>query len=127
MTLSVLEVETGQRVLTISMLQAGTMKAETHGERLVRAINNMTLLAAIPTLISSPSEAPLPPHSDAGYSPIPWALNQKGRDTVIQDCRGMKVATLSVPNKCSETGQPARIEVIQKGLLIINRILVSPS
>ena len=77
MTLGVFD-EDGFQIVKIDMLKQKTMKAETDGELLCRALNDLTLIAAFPKL--QRNEMKLAevlgnlPHAESGVSPFPWRV-----------------------------------------------------
>ena len=69
MTLSVVS-STGEQILRVGMLSQGTMRAGLSGNRLARALNDLSLAAGMPELLSGSS----PPNSPArtpGIAPCP--------------------------------------------------------
>jgi hypothetical protein len=84
MTLSVVA-EGGLRILTVDMLAQDTMKHDTNGDRLARALNDLTLIAVPST--------PLP-HPDAGISPTPWSatVDANRRRIAVRGAGGRLIA-----------------------------------
>jgi hypothetical protein len=72
MTLSILD-ETGCQILKVDMLRHDTMKANLDGSRLVRALNDLTVLASLPDLLAGQPGKELP-YPDDGISDGPWLV-----------------------------------------------------
>ena len=79
MTLSVVS-STGEQILRVGMLSQGTMRAGLSGNRLARALNDLSLAAGMPELLSGASPPGLP-RPDAGHSPLPWEVDESYRST----------------------------------------------
>jgi hypothetical protein len=79
----------GFKIIGVEMLKAGTMKAGAGGNRLVRTMNDLDLLAAghNSLLDGAPIE---PAQSDEGCSPLPWAFGSRTdkRGVRLQDATG---------------------------------------
>ena len=111
MTLSVVDADTGERVLTVDMLAAGTTKAGTDGDVLARTVNDLTLLADV--ISKRPHSIP---HPSAGYSPFPWQVVRSGKDL-------KRVSVLDADNKKiagRKDGMAA--PTLHRGVLRINEL-----
>jgi hypothetical protein len=121
MTLSVVVAQTGQRVFTVQMLSAGTMKAGLEGDRLARSINDLSLLAQIPRLMGGDIKIDLAPHPEVGNSPFPWSviLSKTKCALQIEDARKKKIAE-SLSGKRSHPEWLEFVSLIQEGIEVVN-------
>lgn len=107
MTLGVFD-EDGFQIVKIDMLKQNTMKAETDGESLCRALNDLTLIAAFPKLLRS--ELTLIeiikdlPYIEIETSPFPWRIEyiSEKRKLRILDSNNKLVAFREYPKKISD-------------------------
>lgn len=87
MTLGVFD-EEGFQIVKIDMLKQKTMKAETNGEMLCRALNDLTLIASFPSLLRN--EIALveilnnKPHPESGVSPFPWRVEYSQEKRILR-------------------------------------------
>ena len=95
MTLSVVS-STGEQVLRVDMLSQGTMKAGLSGDRLARALNDLSLVAGLPELLSGRGIPELP-HPEVGHSPLPWEVVGSGRRISVRDADGRLIASREFP------------------------------
>lgn len=107
MTLCVLDAA-GIRILRIDMLSHGTMRAGDDGERLARAYNNLSLVAALPNVLRTgvcelSAYLPLIPHPEAGVSPMPWMILSGSANARLVDATERVIARISWKGKPSRS------------------------
>ena len=114
MTLSIVS-STGEQILKVDMLAQGTMKAGVHGDRLARALNDLSLIAALPEFLRG---GPLPelPHPDAGHSPLPWQVARTRRRIAVHDADGRRIAVREFPHATSPERVDAIVGCLESGL-----------
>lgn len=96
MTLSILD-EDGLQILKVDMKSSETMKAETGGERLVCAINDLSVLAFSANGIFNGINCL--PYPEATISPTPWSMeaDTNKRRIIIRDATRRKIADRTFP------------------------------
>ncbi len=98
MTLSVVS-STALQILKIDMLAQRTMQAGADGDHLARALNDLTMLAAIPELLRTETRDIDLPHPNAGHSPFPWDVAITPRRITVNDGHGRKIAERVFPKR----------------------------
>ena len=121
MTLSVIS-DVGDIILSVDMLRYQTMKAETDGDILVKAMNDLYLLSAIPILIGNSCQKIELPHPEAGLSLLPWTIiTDKGSiDVLITDFNNKKIAERKYPKRMIPEKKQEIINTLKQGIDIIN-------
>ena len=106
MTLAIVD---GKRIVArVDMLSQNTLKAGTDGERLCRAMNDLTAIANAINGI----KATLP--YESGLSPLPWSISQSERRFAIYDNTGRTLCSrnIAVKNKNQIVADFAAIEAV---------------
>jgi hypothetical protein len=89
MTLAITE---GKRIVArVDMLSQNTLKAGDDGERLCRAINDLTAIANCVN-----STATILPYEDCGLSPLPWQIKWSEKRFAVYDSTGRTICSRSV-------------------------------
>jgi len=120
MTLSVVS-STGEQILKVDMLSQGTMKAGLSGDRLARAMNDLTLAAGLPQLLRG-GGVPELPHPDAAHSPLPWQVVENGRRISVRDADGRRIANREFPGTMPAERVDEIVACLQAGLERLSRI-----
>ena len=121
MTLSVVD-DTGKQILKVDMLVQSTMKAGFGGDKLARAMNDLTVLATIPTLILDPTYSIDMPFKDVGHSDIPWSLVFTDKKIGVKDAKGKKIAGKVFSKRDQGLFLEHILDVLAQGILIINAV-----
>jgi len=119
MTLSVVDAD-GLRVLTVDMLRHKTMAADLNGDRLARACNDLTVLAACPAL-SHGEAPPVLPHPDAGLSPGPWRVEYGStrRRLRIISASGALIAERAFPRSAPDEQVQSIVARLRDGMICL--------
>lgn len=120
MTLSVVS-STGEQVLRVDMLSQGTMKAGLSGDRLARALNDLSLVAALPELLRG-GGVPELPHPGAAHSPLPWRVVESGRRISVKDADGRRIASREFPRTMPAERVGEIVGCLQAGLERVSRV-----
>ena len=121
MTLSVVD-EKGFQILKIDMLSYDTMKAGTNGDRLVRALNNLTILAGFgdASYFVEMDDLPFP---DETISVLPWKIDysKKKRRIVVFDGNHRKIAERTYPKKTTDNEIDAIAKLLAEGCEFLSK------
>lgn len=89
MTLAITE---GKRIVArVDMLSQNTLKAGDGGERLCRAINDLTAIANCVN-----AAATILPYEDCGLSSLPWQIKRTEKRSAVYDSTGKIICSRSV-------------------------------
>ena len=101
MTLSILD-EREFKVLGVDMLRMDTMQAGDGGERLARALKDLTLLAQ--AVDAANVDKLVLWDASAGLSPRPWSVvvQDKKRQVQVRDASGRRIADRVYPKSMSQ-------------------------
>lgn len=126
MTISILEEATRRQVLKVDMLKQRTMAPGDGGLRLARTVNDLNLVASLPSVLGG---AHFPPLKDpeAGTSPGPWSVvfDDQGRFVEVRSLEGA-IAKRTFP-KGQQALYSACRDVLQRGLPLLNEHLLQTS
>ena len=123
MTLSVIS-DPKEIILSVDMLENKTMEADKGGNVLVRAMNNLELLANILCLVEDNSRVINLLHPDGGVSPFPWSIisDRDKYTVVIKDCNNKNIAKRKYPKGMNNTKKNDIINTLETGVNILNTI-----
>ena len=117
MTLSVVS-SAGEQILKVDMLSQGTMKAGLRGDRLARALNDLTLVAALPDVLRG-GKLPALPHPEAGHSLLPWQVETTGERLALRDADGRRIASREFPRTIPPERVSGIVDCLQRGLELV--------
>jgi len=124
MTISILDRTTQQQILKVDMLKHGTMNAGDDGLLLARTVNDLNLIASLPSVLQG---EPFPPmkHPDAGTSQGPWSLSFDDQHRVLEVRQNRRrVAQRKFPLGLQALYAASR-DILLRGLPILNDRLAS--
>lgn len=124
MTLSVLD-NAQMRIIRIDMLRYRTMDAGDGGNRLTRAYNDLTVVAACPELLGTSGAAERVgldlPHPDAGISPMPWTIVRTQKGAKLVSSAGKYIADISWKTCPSDILQ-ASLDLLELSLPMLSQL-----
>jgi hypothetical protein len=124
MTLSVLD-ETGFKVLGVDMLRGNAMQAGADGERLARALNDLTLLSDAATVDAMRSVEL--PHPEVGVSDRPWRLEEDRHRNLrirLKSATGQIIAERTFPASTQLDASIAYTCAVKRAVVRINSDVV---